>query len=260
MKFSILTLFPEAVSGFFDSSIIGRAKKQGNIEIALIQIRDFSADRHKKVDDAPFGGGAGMVMTVQPLKDALLSACASESGDESEHEIEREIVRPECEKMRESHRRRVLYMSPRGTLLTQKKCEELAQYDHLVLICGHYEGVDQRFIDRYVDEEISIGDYILTGGELAAAVLVDSVSRLSGGVLGSRESLDFESHASGLLEYPHYTRPEVYDGDRVPDILLSGHHQNIAEWRLKEAVQLTKERRPDLYRKYLKERKKNEQT
>lgn len=235
MKFSILTLFPESISGFFESSVIGRAKKQGEIEIELVRIRDFSKDRHRKVDDAPFGGGAGMVMTVQPLKDALFFALGEKGSGALSSEINQ----------------RVLYLSPRGALLDQKKCEALAKYDHLILVCGHYEGIDQRFIDRYVDEEISIGDYILTGGELAAAVLVDSVSRLAGGVLGSRESLDFESHASGLLEYPHYTRPEEYDGDRVPEILLSGHHKKIEEWRLKQAIELTKERRPDMYRKYL---------
>lgn len=229
MKFSILTLFPESISGFFDSSIIGRAKKQGSIDVELVQIREFSLDRHKKTDDAPFGGGAGMVMTVQPLKDALLSVKERNPSDRS----------------------RVVYMSPRGMLLNQQKCEMLASFEHLIVVCGHYEGVDQRFIDRYVDEEISIGDYVLTGGELAATVLVDSVSRLRKDVLGSSESLSFESHSEGLLEYPHYTRPEIYDGDRVPEILLSGHHENIRRWRMDEAIRLTKERRPDLYARYV---------
>lgn len=262
MKFSILTLFPESISGFFESSIIGRAKKQGEIEIELVQIRDFSKDRHRKVDDAPFGGGAGMVMTVQPLKDALFfalgdkgpgafetSTCDDVScdGDSTSEKAGHATSRAPVAEINQ----RVVYLSPRGGLLDQKKCEELAEYDHIILVCGHYEGIDQRFIDRYVDEEISIGDYILTGGELAAAVLVDSVSRLAGGVLGSEESLDFESHASGLLEYPHYTRPEEYDGDRVPEILLSGHHKKIEAWRLEQAIRLTEARRPDMYQKYL---------
>lgn len=261
MKFSILTLFPESISGFFDSSIIGRAKKQGEITVELVQIRDFSEDRHRKVDDAPFGGGAGMVMTVQPLKDALFFALGFDDSSDAYRRVQFEAkdnetapeILPEAisSKRSEGMSTRVIYLSPRGTLLNQKKCEELATCNHIILVCGHYEGVDQRFIDRYVDEEVSIGDYILTGGELAAAVLVDSVSRLAGGVLGSKESLDFESHASGLLEYPHYTRPVEYDGDCVPEVLLSGHHKKIDEWRLNQAIKLTKERRPDLYQKYL---------
>lgn len=173
-----------------------------------------------------------MVMSVQPLRDALNSvvdaavcACAEKPY--------------------------VVLMSPRGTLLTQEKCASLSQMEHIAIVCGHYEGVDQRFVDKYVDEEISIGDYVLTGGELAAMVLVDSVSRLKKNVLGSEKSLDFESHMSGLLEYPHYTRPEIIDGDAVPEVLLSGHHKNIEKWRLDEALRITAARRPDMYKKYL---------
>ncbi len=228
MKFSILTLFPEALEGFLAASIIGRACQQGQLEIDLVQIRDYSADRHKKVDDAPFGGGAGMVMSVQPLRDALFSVVNSASAAPY-----------------------VVLMSPRGSLLTQEKCGELAEKEHIVVVCGHYEGVDQRFIDRYVNEEISVGDYVLTGGELAAMVIVDSVSRLKKHVLGSEKSLEFESHMSGLLEYPHYTRPEIVDGDGVPEVLLSGHHKNIEKWRFDEALRITAERRPDMYKKYM---------
>lgn len=264
MKFSILTLFPEALQPYFDSSILGRAKKDGKLDIELIQIRDFSADRHKKVDDAPFGGGAGMVMAVQPLRDALFYACRSHFGGVDDRAAEATGERDEkptdsdaipTAVRQSSHRaeprRRILLTSPRGSLLTHSKCEELATYDHLIIVCGHYEGIDQRFIDRYVEEEVSIGDYVLTGGELAAAVLVDSVSRLREHVL-RRDSLDFESHSAGLLEYPHYTRPEEIDGDRVPDILLSGHHKRIDEWRLNQAIEITRKRRPDLYRAYRK--------
>lgn len=233
MKFSVLTLFPESLSGFFDTSIIGRARKSGKIEIDLIQIRDFSTDRHRKTDDAPFGGGAGMVMCVQPLRDALFH-----------------VLGMETPKRRDDSKTRVVLTSPRGGLLNQAKCESLSRYEHLILICGHYEGIDQRFIDRYVDEEISVGDYVLTGGEPAAAIIVDSVARLKDNVL-TGESLDFESHSAGLLEYPHYTRPEEFDGDRVPAVLLSGHHQNIEKWRLEQAEAITRERRPDLYREYL---------
>lgn len=247
MKFSVLTLFPEALAPYFESSIIGRAVKASDIEIELVQIRDFSTDKHKKVDDAPFGGGAGMVMAVQPLRDALFSVLKT-NADPGQAGEEQGLL-PASQGFKEDTR--IILTSPRGALLTQEKCEELSRLRHLVIVCGHYEGVDQRFIDRYVDEEISIGDYVLTGGELAAAVIVDSVARLRDNVLAG-ESLDFESHQSGLLEYPHYTRPEIIDGDAVPEVLLSGHHANIEAWRLEEAERLTKKRRPDMYRRYKK--------
>lgn len=227
MKFRVLTLFPEQFDGFVATSIIGRAVEKGTITIEIDQIRDYSTDRHKKVDDPPFGGGAGMVMTVQPLRDALQAKPVSDNG-------------------------RVIYLSPRGCTLDHDKVVELSQYDSLTLVCGHYEGVDQRFIDRYVDEEISIGDYVLTGGELAAMVVIDSVSRMVDAVLKNDASAEEESFADGLLEYPHYTRPPEVDGDKVPDVLLSGHHAEIAKWRLDQSLQITKERRPDLFEAFCK--------
>ena len=229
MIFRILTLFPEMFDGFMSSSIIGKAIDQNKIVVSTENIRSFSSDRHSKVDDAPFGGGAGMVMRVQPLKDALLSKPLSPNG-------------------------KVIYLSPRGQTLTHEKVVELSRLTELVLVCGHYEGVDQRFIDRYVDEEISIGDYVLTGGEVAAMVIVDSVSRMVSDVLKNDASAEEESFANGLLEYPHYTRPAIYDGDSVPDVLLSGNHAEIEKWRNSQSLEITKSRRPDLYEKYLKEK------
>ena len=226
MKFRVLTLFPEMFNGFISSSIIGKAVESGKISVVLDDIRSFSTNRHKKVDDAPFGGGAGMVMTVQPLKDALLSTPVSPDG-------------------------KVVYLSPKGKPLTHEMVSELAKLPELVLVCGHYEGVDQRFIDRYVDEEVSIGDYVLTGGEVAAMVIVDSVSRMIDDVLKNSESAEDDSFANGILEYPHYTRPAVYEGDAVPDVLLSGNHAEINKWRLKKAIEITRERRPDLYQQYI---------
>lgn len=227
MRFEILTLFPEQFDGFLNTSIIGRAVTQENIHVQVVQIRDYSTDRHRKVDDAPFGGGAGMVMAVQPLRDALAS-------------------------LGERDHKHVVYLSPRGVTLTHDKVVELSKYDTITLVCGHYEGVDQRFIDRYVDEDISIGDYVLTGGELAAMVLVDSVSRMVEDVLKNDVSADEESFTGGLLEYPHYTRPTEVDGDEVPEVLLSGHHLKIAQWRLEKSIEITKKRRPDLFDAYVK--------
>lgn len=225
MKFRILTLFPEMFEGFLQASIIGKAIENKRIQVDVDQIRSFSMDKHRKVDDYPFGGGAGMVMAVQPLRDALLSKPFA-------------------------RRHKVIYLSPRGSTLTHEKVVELSMLDELILVCGHYEGVDQRFIDRYVDEEISIGDYVLTGGELAAMVMVDSISRMVDDVLKNEASSKDESHASGLLEYPHYTRPSEIDGDTVPDVLLSGNHAEIDKWRLEKSLEITKERRPDLFQKY----------
>lgn len=229
MIFRILTLFPEMFDGFISSSIIGKAIDQNKIVVSTENIRSFSSDKHSKVDDAPFGGGAGMVMRVQPLRDALLSKPLSSNG-------------------------KVIYLSPRGQTLTHEKVVELSRLSELVLVCGHYEGVDQRFIDRYVDEEISIGDYVLTGGEVAAMVIVDSVSRMVSDVLKNDASAEEESFANGLLEYPHYTRPAIYDGESVPDVLLSGNHAEIEKWRYSQSLEITKSRRPDLYEKYLKEK------
>ena len=218
MKFDVLTLFPEMFEPL-NSSIIGRAIEKNLIQINLINIRDFSRDKHKKVDDTPYGGGAGMVMMPDVVYDAYKSV--------------------------EDKNAKVIYMSPQGKKLTQKKVEELAKQEHLIILCGHYEGIDQRVIDKIVDEEISIGDYVLTGGEIPAMVLIDSVSRYNSGVI-AEESIEEESFANGLLEYPQYTRPEVFEGVKVPEVLLSGHHANIEKWRKEKALEITKLKRPDL--------------
>lgn len=221
MRFDVLTLFPEMFKSL-DESIIGRAKKKELIEINLINIRDFSKDKHKKVDDTPYGGGAGMVMMPDVVYNAYLSI---KDGNA-----------------------KVIYMSPQGKVLTQNKVKELSKENHLILLCGHYEGIDQRVLDEIVDEEISIGDYVLTGGELPAMVLIDSVSRYVEGVLNG-ESVEEESFSNKLLEYPQYTRPEEFRGKKVPEVLISGHHENIRKWREQKSLEVTKQKRPDLLRK-----------
>lgn len=218
MKFDVLTLFPEMFSAL-DESIIGKAKEKNLINLNLINIRDFSKDKHKKVDDTPYGGGAGMVMKADVVYDAYKSI--------------------------EDKNTKVIYMSPQGNKLNQKKVEELANEKHLIILCGHYEGIDQRILDKIVDEEISIGDYVLTGGEIPAMVLIDAVSRYTKGVI-KEESIREESFSNGMLEYPQYTRPEVFEGERVPEILLTGHHQNIEKWRKEKALEVTKKKRPDI--------------
>ena len=218
MRFDVLTLFPEMFE-VLNQSIIGRAKEKGLINVNLINIRDFSKDKHKKVDDTPYGGGAGMVMMPDVVYDAYKSV--------------------------KDEKAKVIYMSPQGKKLDQKKVEELSKQEHLILLCGHYEGIDQRVLDKIVDEEISIGDYVLTGGELPAMVLIDSVSRYVEGVLKD-DSTKEESFSQGLLEYPQYTRPEVFEGQQVPEILLSGHHENIDKWRRKQSLKITLNKRPDL--------------
>ena len=218
MQFDVLTLFPEMFE-ILNESIIGRAKQKGLININLINIRDFSKDKHKKVDDTPYGGGAGMVL----MPDVVYDAYKSVKDDKA----------------------RLIYMSPQGKKLSQDKVEELSKQEHLILLCGHYEGIDQRVIDKIVDEEISIGDYILTGGELPAMVLIDSVSRYIEGVLKEGSTKE-ESFSNGLLEYPQYTRPEVFEEQRVPEVLLSGHHQNIDKWRREQSLKMTLNKRPDL--------------
>lgn len=219
MKIDILTLFPNSFAPL-NESIVGRAKDNGKIEISITDIRTFSKDKHKKCDDTPYGGGEGMVMTVQPLWDAVSSV-----------------------KKRNSH---IIYLTPKGETLTQQKVEVLKGKKHLVLICGHYEGIDQRIIDHFVDEEISIGDYVLTGGELPAMVLVDAVARLLPNVLHNEESFKNETFANSLLEYPQYSKPAEFKGMKVPDVLLSGNHQEIDKWRKEQSEKLTAERRPDL--------------
>lgn len=218
MKFNVLTLFPEMFSAL-DESIIGRGKEKGLIDINLINIRDFSKNKHKKVDDTPYGGGAGMVMEPTVVYDAYCS-----------------VKEPNV---------KVIYMSPQGKTLNQQMVQDLAKEENIILLCGHYEGIDQRVIDEIVDEEISIGDYVLTGGELPAMVLIDSVSRYVEGVL-KEDSVQEESFTDGLLEYPQYTRPEVFLGKIVPEVLLSGHHENIKKWRRNQSIINTYLKRPDL--------------
>ena len=218
MKFSVLTLFPEMFD-LVKTSILGRAIEKNLIELETINIRDFSKDKHKKVDDTPYGGGAGMVIRPDVVYDAFKS-------------IKQENAK-------------VIYLSPQGKGLNQKKVEALSKEEHIILLCGHYEGIDQRVIEEIVDEEISIGDYVLTGGELPAMVVIDSVSRYVEGVL-AKESIEEESFSNGLLEYPQYTRPEEFMGRQVPEVLMSGHHENIKNWRKEQSIQITKKKRPDI--------------
>lgn len=233
MRFDIMTLFPDVITSVLDSSIIGRARQNGYIEVNAHDIRDYTKNKHRKTDDTPYGGGKGMLMATQPICDCFDSIVAA---------------LPEG-------KRRVIYASPRGRVFNHEIARELSEYDNIIILCGHYEGVDQRVIDEIIDEEISIGDYVLTGGEIPACIIVDAVSRLVDGVLSDRECYEKESIASGLLEYPQYTRPPVFRGKEVPEVLLSGHHANIDKWRLEKSIELTKERRPDLYEKYVKNQK-----
>lgn len=223
MKITIMTLFPEMCNAVLDESIIGRARKSGIIEIDTVNIRDFTHDKHNRVDDAPYGGGMGMLMQTQPIYDCFASLC-SEDG-------------------KKPH---LIYMSAQGKTLTQKRVKELSQLPNIAILCGHYEGVDERIIEEIVDEEISVGDYVLTGGELPALILSDSIARMIDGVLPNDEAKELESHYSGLLEYPQYTRPPEWHGRKVPDILLSGHHGNIDKWRREKSLERTLERRPDM--------------
>ena len=220
MKFKVLTIFPEMFSAL-DCSILGRALKNDKFTLDVVNIRDYSTDKHSKTDDAPFGGGAGMVMTCQPIVSAIRAV-------DSDRKMRR------------------IYMSPKGKRLDQNIVKSLSELDEILILCGSYEGVDQRAIDLEIDEEISIGDYVLTGGELPAMVLINSVSRYIDGVLGSSESVVEESFSDNLLEYPHYTRPAVFEGLAVPDVLLSGNHAEVAKWRKEKAVEITKRLRPDL--------------
>jgi len=226
MIIEIVTLFPAMVEQCASHSIIGRARESGALQLHVVDLRDYTHDRHRTADDAPYGGGAGMVMKVEPLDEAIAGLRRNAQGTV-----------------------RVILMSPQGRRLDQRVVEELARESHLALICGHYEGVDERVREHLVDDEISIGDYVLTGGELPALVLVDAVARLIPGVLGKAESAEEESFRDGLLEYPQYTRPEEYRGWRVPEVLLSGHHAMIARWRRRESLRRTLERRPDLLAK-----------
>ena len=220
-----MTLFPSLVDTVLSESIIGRAQKAGIIEVHTHNIRDFSKDKHRKTDDTPFGGGYGMLMTCQPIYDCYVSIRKS---------------------IDENAKTRVIYMSPRGKLFSHEMAQRLSEYDNLIFLCGHYEGVDQRVIDEIVDEEISIGDYVVTGGELPASIVIDAVSRLTPGVLSDSECYEKESCASGILEFPQYTKPREFMGREVPEVLLSGDHKKIERWRLEKAVEITRQRRPDM--------------
>lgn len=222
MKISILTLFPEMFS-IFNHSIIGRAQENNIVELELLNIRDNTLDKHKKVDDYPYGGGAGMVMAPQPIVDSIKSVKAHNKG-------------------------KVIFLGPRGTTFNQEMAKELSNEEELIFLCGHYEGIDERTY-KHIDLEISLGDFVLTGGEMACIPVIDSICRLIPGVLSKSESFIEESFYHGLLEYPQYTRPEIYDGERVPDVLLSGHHENIRKWRRLQSLKITKNKRPDLYSK-----------
>ena len=227
-----MTLFPDVVDGVLGSSIIGRAQGNGFVEIHSHNIRDWSQNKHRRVDDTPYGGGMGMLMSAVPIYGCYQAIL------EAQREADAARGRPA--------KRRVIYMSPRGKVLTQRHAYELTNYDNLILLCGHYEGVDERIIEEIVDEELSIGDYVLTGGELPACVLVDCISRMLEGVLTNEDCWKGESIASGMLEYPQYTRPYDFRGRLVPEVLLSGHHANIEKWRREQAVKKTLECRPDL--------------
>lgn len=229
MKINVLTLFPEMFAPVTESSILGRAGEKGILDFNIINIRDFSRDKHNKADDTPYGGGVGMVMFCQPIFDALRS------------------IKAEGKK--------IIYMSPRGKVLDRSKIEELARLDEMVILCGHYEGVDQRVLDYWNMEEVSIGDYILTGGELAAMVMIDAVSRFVPDVLGTRESATEESIYSGLLEYDQYTKPREYEGIEVPEVLFNGNHKLIHLWQYRNSLEQTKEKRPDLWEAYLSKEK-----
>lgn len=235
MRFDIMTLFPDLVNTVLGESILGRAQKSGAINVECHNIRDFSEDKHRRVDDTPYGGGKGMLMMAPPIYRCY------------EHIIGNSEYKEASTK--------VVFMTPSGKLFDQKKSEELAKYDRLIILCGHYEGVDRRVIDEIVDEEISIGDYVLTGGEIPACIVVDCVSRLVDGVLSDPECYEKESISSGYLEYPQYTRPYEYHGVKVPDVLISGHHENIDRWRNEQALSLTQKNRPDILEKYKKENK-----
>ena len=235
MRIDIATLFPEMCEAVLSESIIGRARKSGAIEVHCHNIRDYTLDKHRRVDDTPYGGGMGMLMQAEPVYRCWTAVC--EMLGTKPHSI---------------------YLSPKGSVLTQEKTVSLSKQENLFLLCGHYEGIDQRVLDKIIDEEISVGDYVLTGGELPALVLTDAVARMCHGVLPSAVCFEEESHFNGLLEYPQYTRPEVWEGEAVPEVLLSGHHLKISQWRQQKSLEITQEKRPDMYAVWLAEQKKSE--
>ena len=224
-----MTLFPEMCMAYLNESIIGRAREKGFIEINCRNIRDYTLDKHNRVDDAPYGGGTGMIMQAQPIYDCFMSLC-EDTGK----------------------RPYLIYMSPKGQTLTQAKARSLLEKENIAILCGHYEGIDQRVIDEIVDEEISIGDYVLTGGEMPALVLSDCIARMVPGVLPNEDAFTLESHFSGLLEHPQYTRPYEWRGKTVPEVLISGHHANILKWQKEESLRITREMRPELLENFRK--------
>lgn len=226
MRIDVITLFPEMMQGVLDESIIGRAQKKGVLQIECHQLREYAFDKHRHVDDAPYGGGKGMLMMTEPIALCYEDICSK--LDEKPYFV---------------------YMSPQGSVLNQQKLVDIAQHKNVCVLCGHYEGVDQRVIDELVDEEISIGDYVLTGGELPALVFIDALARMEKGVLSEDECFTKESHFDGLLEYPQYTRPQVWRGREVPLVLLSGHHENVDKWRREQSVIATAKKRPDMLKK-----------
>ena len=227
MRIDIITLFPEMFTPVLGDSIIGRAQKSGALEIHCHQLRDYAFDKHRRVDDTPYGGGMGMLMKAEPI-----ALCFEDI----------------CDKI--GKRPHFVYMSPQGKTLTQQRLKEIAEIENVCILCGHYEGVDQRLLDEFIDEEISIGDYVLTGGELPAMVMMDSISRMVPGVLSNNECFTEESHFNGLLEYPQYTKPSVWRGKEVPEVLMSGHHANIEKWRKEKSIEVTALKRPEMLEEY----------
>lgn len=226
MRIDILTLFPDMCNAYLSESIIGRARKAGKVQIECIDIRNYTKDKHRRVDDTPYGGGMGMIMQVEPVFDCFEALC-NEIGE----------------------RPHLIYLTPQGKTLTQQRVKELSKMNNIALLCGHYEGIDERVIEELQPEEISVGDYVLTGGELPALILADSISRMLPGVLSDDECFTEESHFSSLLEYPQYTRPYEWHGRKVPDVLLTGHHANVEKWRREQSLERTLERRPDMLEK-----------
>lgn len=226
MRIDIMTLFPDMCRAYLDESVIGRAREAGKVQIECTDIRDYTKDKHRRVDDSPYGGGMGMIMQAQPIYDCYMSIC------------EKTGAKPH-----------LIYLTPQGKTLTQERVKELAKMNHIALLCGHYEGVDERVIDELQPEEISVGDYVLTGGELPALIVADAVSRMIPGVLSSDACFTEESHYASLLEYPQYTRPFEWKGRQVPEVLITGHHANVEKWRREQSLKRTAERRPDMLEK-----------
>ena len=243
MNYYVMTLFPDMIMSGLDTSIIGKAKEKGLLSLNAIDIREFTTDKHRHVDDYPYGGGAGMVMQAQPVYDCYKHVI--ESIEEKRKQQQTTVA--EVENGVKSGKTRVIFMTPTGKTFNQDMAKELAEEENLVFLCGHYEGIDKRVLDRIVTDEVSIGDFVLTGGELPAMVMIDAISRHIPGVLNNDISAETETFTDNLLEYPQYTRPEIWEGEKVPEVLLSGHHANIEKWRREQSLIITRERRPDLF-------------